>query len=205
MIKKLSKFSPATVHEALGRIGAVDYEIKPISRGMKICGPAFTVNCPVGDNFTLHKAIYEAKAGDVIVATVGNYRQAGCWGEITSLACKVRGINGLVVDGSIRDVREITELGFPVFSRAVCIKGTVKNILGTVNRSICLGGVLVNPGDIVLGDDDGIVIVPKNLIKDAIRLSAAREERERVMMEKIKKGATTIELLGLAEKLNMKI
>lgn len=203
MIEELSEFSSATVHEALGRIGSVDYEIKPISTGMKICGPAVTAKCHLGDNIMLHKAIAIANPGDVIVANMGNCKQSGAWGEITSLASKVKGINGFVTDGGVRDTKEISEMKFPVFSKSVCIQGTVKSTIGTINEAISFGGVVVNPGDVVLGDDDGIVIIPRNLIKEAIEKSAQREEKERIMKEKIKQGASTVNLLGLTEMLDM--
>jgi len=187
LLKKLSECSSATVHEALGRIGAVDCDIKPITRGMKVCGPAYTVTCHTGDNLMLHQAIVMAKPGDVIVAQVGNYKQFGVWGEITSTACMVRGINGFVTDGSVRDVNEITELGFPVFSRGICIKGTVKETRSAINEPISFGDVVVNPGDFVLGDDNGIVIIPKHLLNEAVKKSQEREEKEKGFIEKLKK------------------
>lgn len=203
LIRQLSQFSAATVHEALGRIGSVDHEIKPITRGMKVCGPAVTVGNHVGDNVMLHKAIISAQEGDVIVAATGSYKQAGAWGDIMSTACMARGIAGFATDGGVRDIADITRMGFSVFSRSVCINGTVKATLGTLNEPISFGGVVVNPGDIILGDDDGVVVIPRNRLEEAVKKSAEREEKEEVMRQNLKSGMNTVEMLGLSKLLNM--
>ena len=203
LVKELAKYSSATVHEALGRVGAVDYGIKPISKGMKICGPAVTVCCHVGDNLMLHKAVAAADPGDVIIADMGSNRQQGSWGDVLSTQAHHNGINGFVTNSGVRDSEEITQMGFSVFSGSICIAGTVKATIGTLNEAISFGGVIVNPGDIVLGDDDGIMIVPQGRLQEAIDASRAREEKETIMKEKIRQGATTAELLGLLEQLGM--
>lgn len=203
LVAQLAKCSSATVHEALGRIGSVSHEVKPIAKGMKVCGPAFTVSCPTGDNLTLHKALYLAEEGDVLLANTGGFKQFGFWGEVMSVACQSKGIHALVMDGSVRDTREITELGFPIFSAGVCINGTVKATLGEVNVPITFGGIAVNPGDIVLGDDDGVVIVPVDRVEEAIEKSAAREAKERDIMNQLKEGKTLAEMLGLESMLGL--
>ena len=202
-IKELARHSSATVHEALGRIGAVDHEIKPIAKGMKICGPVVTVRCHVGDNLMLHKAIITALPGDVIIADMGNNRQQGSWGAMTSVQALHKGINGFVTNSGVRDSEEITQMGFPVFSSSVCIAGTVKVTTGVINEPISFGGVIVNPGDIILGDADGIMVVPRQRLEEAVNASKKREEQEELMKDKIMNGASTAELLGLLEKLGI--
>ncbi len=202
LIAKLSKISSATAHEALGRIGAVSYEIKPIAKGMKVCGPALTVHSEPNDNLTLHEAMLKAKPGDVLLANCGSHRQAGFWGEVMTVGAMAKGINGLVIDSGVRDSAEITALGFPIFSRSVCIQGTIKATPGKINVPIEFGGVLVNPGDIVLGDDDGLVIIPIERLEEAIEKSIERENKERDLMEKLRNGATTFELLGFEKYYN---
>jgi 4-hydroxy-4-methyl-2-oxoglutarate aldolase len=204
IVEKFRSLQTATVHEALGKRGAVDSEIKPLFSGMTVCGPALTIMSPVGDNITLHKAISVACAGDVFVAAVGGYKEAGVWGEIVSLAAKVKGIEGLVIDGCVRDALRIKELGFPVFARGVSIKGTVKETLGFIGYSISFGGITVNPGDIVLGDDDGLVIVPKEEAQEVLSLAIEREEKEEEIMRKIREGKSTMELLGFDDLLKKK-
>jgi 4-hydroxy-4-methyl-2-oxoglutarate aldolase len=204
IIERFRNLQTATVHEALGKRGAVDSEIKPIFSGMALCGPALTIMSPVGDNITLHKAISVASPGDVLVANVGGYEEAGVWGEIVSLAAKVKGIEGLVIDGCVRDSLRIKELGFPVFARGLSIKGTVKETLGHIGYSISLGGVTVYPGDIVLGDDDGVVIVPNEEVQEVLALAVEKEKAEEEIMRKIREGKSTMELLGFDELLKKK-
>ena len=130
----------ATVHEASGRKGAVDHAIKPISRGVRLCGPAFTVQCHPGDNLMLHKAIERAQPGDILVASVQGYYEAGYWGGLMATSAVARKIGGLAIDGSIRDSAEIIQMGFPIFCRGLCIRGTTKTVLGLVNHPILFGG-----------------------------------------------------------------
>jgi len=201
LISKFSKLGTSTVHEALDKKGAMDPSIKPLFSGLKICGPALTVSCYPGDNLMLHKAISIAEFGDIVVATVGNHLDCGYWGEIASLAALIRGINGLVIDGSVRDVQPIRSLGFPIFCKGICMKGTYKQILGSVNLPIVCGGVHVNAGDIVLGDDDGVVVVPLENAEEIYQKSIKKEENEKAILEQLKKGKTTLELFGFDNKL----
>ena len=188
--------SSATVHEAMGRRGALDPSIKPIAKGMRVCGQALTVRCHTGDNLMLIKAISMARAGDVIVADMGNAIASGPFGEVLAVECQTKGLGGLVVSGAVRDSREITALGFPVFSAALCISGTAKATLGTINHPICCGGEIVRPGDIVLGDDDGVVVVP---FGEAAAILGAAEERvakEAVVMERLRAGESLFDIYG---------
>jgi len=159
LIDKFRGLSTATVHEASGRKGAVDCDIKPITKGVRICGPAFTVQCHPGDNLMLHKALEKAQPRDVVVASVGGHYEAGYWGALMATSALARSFGGLAIDGCVRDSAEMIDMGFPVFCRGFCIRGTTKAILGLINYPTIFGGVLVNPGDLILGDDDGIVIV----------------------------------------------
>jgi len=204
VLKQFEYEAPATVYEAQGKIGAMMSDIKPIYSGMKICGPVITVQCHPGDNIMLHKAVAIAQPGDVIVASV-SYSEAGYWGEVLTTAAQARGIRGLVMDGSVRDGLAIKKRGFPIFSKGLCMKGTVKETLGFVNYPIMCGNVLVKPGDIILGDDDGIVVVPKEKAQDTLKKSQDREKKEQIMMEKLTSGElTTLELLGFNKILKAK-
>lgn len=196
LIKAIAAYEAATAHEAYGGQGALSSTIKPIDSGSLVCGPAITVSCRPGDNLILHKAIYVAEPGDVLVVTVGGYTEAGPWGEIMTLAAKARGIAGLIIDGSVRDSTAIKELQFPVFCKSLSIKGTTKHCPGLINHPINIGGVTINPGDLVLGDADGLVVLAQ---ADVARVLAAcklrREKEERIKVE-LSKGKSTLELFG---------
>ncbi|OHV79529.1 4-carboxy-4-hydroxy-2-oxoadipate aldolase/oxaloacetate decarboxylase [Ensifer sp. LCM 4579] len=197
-VEALSKFSVATIHEAQGRLGAVSPKIQPIDRNMSFCGSAFTVRCAPRDNIMLQVAISYAKAGDVIVVSAGEYEDAGSFGDVLANACKAKGITALVTDTGVRDTKEIIELGFPVFSRSVCVIGTVKETLGQINDPIVFGGQVVRPGDIVRGDADGVVIIRREDAANVARLAKAREEAEAGYIAAYKAGKSVIEVSNLA-------
>ncbi len=197
-VKAFTSIGTATVHEAMGRRGAVDPRIKPAAPSMRVCGPAFTVRCHPGDNIMLLKALEAAQPGDVIVADMGKPDE-GCWGEMASSAGKARRLGGLVMNASIRDWALVREIGFPVFSIGVCVKGTVKASLGTINHPIVCGGVAVNPGDLVIGDEDGVVVVPKEEAEATLKAAQAREAKEAAQLERINKGESIFKLAGLDE------
>lgn len=197
-VEALSKFSVATIHEAQGRLGAVSPKIKPIDRNMSFCGSAFTVRCAPRDNIMLQVAISYAKAGDVIVVSAGEYEDAGSFGDVLGNACKAKGIAALVTDTGVRDSKELIELGFPVFSRSVCVIGTVKETLGQINDPIVFGGQVVRPGDIVRGDADGVVIIRREDAASVASLAQAREEAEAGYIADYKAGKSVIEVSNLA-------
>jgi 4-hydroxy-4-methyl-2-oxoglutarate aldolase len=197
LVQGAATYPSATLHEAIGRRGALPHDIKPIASKMKVCGPAITVNCPPMENLAIHRAIYMAQPGDVLVVTVGGAYGGGYWGEIMTFAAQQRKIAGLVIDGCVRDKTLIEEMGFPVFSRGLSIWGTVKNQEGTVNAPISIGGVVITSGDLVVGDDDGLVVVPRQEIATAIEASEQREQKEEQFMKELAKGKSTLELLGL--------
>ncbi|MDP9836297.1 4-hydroxy-4-methyl-2-oxoglutarate aldolase [Neorhizobium huautlense] len=200
----LSKFSPATIHEAQGRRGALSSRLKPVDYRMKLCGPAFTVKSSPRDNIMLQLAINYAKPGDIIVVSAGEYEEAGSFGDVLANACLAKGIGGLVTDTGVRDTLQLRELGFPVFSLSTCIKGTVKETIGTTNDSIIVGGEIINPGDVIVGDADGLVVVRRNEVAEVAKLSQAREDAEAGFIQAYKNGATVIEVSKLEPVLKAK-
>jgi len=197
LIEKFKSIAVATVYEASGRKGFVNPKIKPIFRGMKLYGPAFTVQTVPGDNLMLHKALEKAQEGDIIVATVGGEYEYGYWGDLMAIQAKAKKIGGLAIDGCVRDSEEIIEMGFPIFSRGLAIRGTVKASLGLVNYPINFGGTEVNPGDLILGDDDGIVCVR---FQDCIEVLAKSEERvqkEETKAKALMNGVTSVKYNNL--------
>jgi 4-hydroxy-4-methyl-2-oxoglutarate aldolase len=204
LVDQLSKYSSATIHEAQGRLGALSSTIKPVDRDMSFCGPAFTVRCAPRDNLMLQVAIAHAQAGDVIVVSAGEYAEAGSFGDVLANACQAKGIAGLVTDTGVRDTQELRRLGFPVFSYSVSIKGTVKETIGPLNEPVLIGGEIVRPGDVVRGDADGVVVVRREDLTDAIRKSQEREDAEAGYIAAYRSGKSVIEVSDLAAKLAAK-
>lgn len=203
-VAALAKFGSATIHEAQGRLGALNSNIKPIHRDMRVCGPAFTTVSAPRDNLMLQLAIHYAKAGDVIVVSGGAYEEAGSFGDVLGNACVAKGIAGVVTDTGVRDTQELIALGLPVFSMSVCIKGTVKETLGQVNGDIIVGGEVIRPGDVICGDADGLVMVRKEDAAEAAKLSQAREDAEAEYIEAYKAGRTIIDVCNLEAVLKAK-
>lgn len=199
-IQQLSRFSAATIHEALGKQGNLPSPIKPISSGMKVCGPAYTVKTMPRDNMLLHRAYAYAKPGDVIIANCSGFYEAGYWGDLMSLGAKTKGINGLVIDGCVRDADDIEAMGFSVFSRGLCILGTSNHGDGYLNEPIVIGDVRINPGDIIVGDRDGVVVVPQNSVLETIEKSIAREAKEESVRKQLREGKTSIQIYGWDKK-----
>ena len=195
VIERFRKMATPSICECLGGSSNIrtymSSAIKPIIKGTKICGPAATCLCHVGDNLMLHKALQLAESGDVLVVTHGGFTEAAPWGEMMSLAAKKKGLEGLVIDGAVRDTPIIPEIGFPVFARGSAMAGTVKSAPGLVNRPIQCGDVYVKPGDIVIGDDDGVVIVPKEIALEVLEKAEARENNEEKDARRIKNGEMT--------------
>ncbi len=200
IVQELSKFSAATLHEALGKSGNLPSAIKPIDTKMKVCGPAYTVKTMPRDNVLLHRAYAYAKAGDVLIADCSGFYEAGYWGDLMSLGAKTKGINGLVIDACVRDADDIEAMGFSVFSRGLCIQGTSNHGDGSLNESIIIGGVLINPGDFVVGDRDGVVIIPKEKAQETIEKAIAREQKEERVREQLRLGKTSLQIYGWDEK-----
>ncbi|MCH6236381.1 4-carboxy-4-hydroxy-2-oxoadipate aldolase/oxaloacetate decarboxylase [Aquiflexum sp. TKW24L] len=199
-IEELCKFSSATIHEAMGRNGNLPSGIKPIHSKMKVYGRAYTVMTMPRDNVLLHRAYAYAKPGDVIVASCCGFYEAGYWGDLMSLGAKTKGIAGLVIDGCVRDADDIEAMGFPVFSRGLCIRGTSNHGDGTLNEPIIIGDCMIHPGDIIIGDRDGVVVVPQDRMDEAIEKSRAREEKEEKVRKQLREGKTSIQIYGWDKK-----
>ncbi len=189
--------SVATVHEAAGRIGALSSAIKPIATGMKLSGAAFPFSLQPGDNLALHEAIYAAAPGSVLVIDAQDFLEAGPFGEILAVAAQARGLRGLVTSGSVRDRDALAALGFPVFAKGLCVKGTGKSDHGRFGEPITVDGVVVHPGDWVLGDADGVVVIPPARAAAVLESSIEREAKERDIIERIRSGARTLDVYGL--------
>lgn len=190
-------FDPATLYEAAGRRGMVDPVIRPAWAGALLCGAAATVECPPADNLALHHAVAAAVPGVVIVANLGGYLLTGAWGEILTVAAQAKGVLGLAVDGAARDIEAIKERGFPVFSRGLAIGACTKERPGKLNIPITFGGVTVHPGDIVVGNADGVVIIAQDEADRVYEAAVRRRDRESELMEQLRMGKTTLELLQL--------
>lgn len=203
-LARLGAFSSATIHEAQGRFGDVSSTIKPVDSSMRFFGSAFTVVCAPRDNLMLQVAIHYAQPGDVILISAAGMGQAGTFGDVLGNAAKAKGVAAVVTDSGVRDTADLKELGLPVFSNSVSITGTVKETLGPINQPITFGGQLVHPGDAVIGDADGVVIVPQHRIEEVAELSQAREDHEAALIEKYKAGGTTIDLCNLHDVLKVK-
>jgi 4-hydroxy-4-methyl-2-oxoglutarate aldolase len=196
LVHRYGALSSATIHEASGGKGALSSRIKPISPQMKVCGPAVTVKVRPCDNLMLHEAIYVAERGDVIVADAGGYAEAGAWGEIMAVAAQQRGIAGFVFNGAVRDSQVMADIGFPVFACALSIKGTQKVSLGLINHPLNLDNITINPGDLIVGDGDGLVVVRREEAEDVLEKSLAREEKEKVIKERLRRGESTLDIYG---------
>jgi 4-hydroxy-4-methyl-2-oxoglutarate aldolase len=196
---RFAAFDPATLFEAAGQKGMIDPAIRPAWPGARICGPAATVECPPGDNLMLHVAAANAPAGSVIVATVCGYMMAGAWGEILTTAAQMRGISALALDGAARDIEAIQQLKFPVFSRGLAVGACTKERPGRFGVPIQFGGVTIRPGDLVLGDVDGLVAVDQERLEEVFESASKRRKRELELIAQIRQGRTTMELLGLID------
>jgi len=199
LIDRFRGIGAATVHEASGRKGYVDCAIKPITKGVRICGPAFTVQCHPRDNLMLHKALEKAQPGDILVASVGGYYDAGYWGGLMATSAVARKIGGLAIDGTVRDSEEMIKIGFPIFCRGFCIQGTGKTGLGFINHPTFFGGVMVNPGDLILGDDDGMVVVDRTECKTVLEKSIERVEMEKKKSVQLAAGVSSVEFNKLGK------
>lgn len=197
----LNRLGAATIHEAQGQRRAVDPRIAPLDPSMRVVGPALTIDIRPSDNLMIHYALTKAKRGDVLVIDAKGFVDAGPWGDLLTLAAQKIGIAGLVIDGAVRDASAIVDMGFPVFCRGLCIRGTNKFQPGKVNVPVTVGGVVVRPGDIIMGDRDGVVAVVQEEVEQVIAASEERERKEAAIRERLESGATMVELLGLQDTL----
>lgn len=197
VLTRFAQLGAATLHEVTGPDSACDPGIRPIWTPVSMCGPAFTVRGWPADNLAIHQALARVPEGHVLVVDVGGHLR-GYWGEVLTVAAQARGVAGLVIEGGVRDTAAIRDLGFPVFARGVALSGTGKFHPATMGDRLTIGGVVVEQGDVVVGDDDGVAIVPAGEADQCLQRAETRVAKETEWMEAIRNGATTIELLGLS-------
>lgn len=196
-IQRLAKFGTATIHEAQKRIGNLNHRLRPIFPGSRIAGSALTVLLQPGDNWMLHVAIELAQPGDILIAGCTTDNSDGFFGDLLATSAKARGVKGLVIDGGVRDTADLQQMNFPVWSKAVNIKGTVKNTLGSVNVPIICGGQLINPGDVIVADDDGVCVVRRQSAKIVAAAARQREDNETSKRKQFEEGVLGLDMYDM--------
>jgi 4-hydroxy-4-methyl-2-oxoglutarate aldolase len=201
VIKLLGELGVATVHEAQGRSGLMRPYMRPIFDAARVAGSAVTVSCQPGDNLMIHASIDVVQPGDVLVVTTTAESTDGMFGELLAESCKAHGVVGLTIDAGVRDVAELTAMQFPVWSKAISAQGTVKATAGSVNVPVVCAGALVDPGDVIVGDLDGVVVIPREKAAEVAKLGEERRAKEERSRERLRAGEKGLDMYGLRAKL----